>query len=106
MTYILWIVIAILWTVVVLAAGYVGGRQAKIDVIKAGITQNFATGPPGPMGDPGTDGLDGQPGPPGPPGPPADVLGTELPNSMSLGEWIAAADARFTRVERRAGMSV
>lgn len=106
MTWLLWLVIAILWTVVVLAVGYAAGHQAKIDEIKAGITQNFATGPQGPPGVTGAMGPTGEPGVVGPPGPSADVLGTDLPNGMNLGEWITAVDSRFTRVERKAGMSV
>lgn len=105
MTWILWVIVAVLWTIVVLGIGFGGGMQYKKD--QAGETTfRESIGPMGPAGKDGSPGLRGPEGLPGPPGPAADVLGTELPNGMVLGEWITAVDNRFTRVERKAGMSV
>lgn len=106
MTWILWVVIAILWTVVVLVVGFAAGTQYKKN--QEGIEGTLLEGLQGPPGEAGTDGLDGQPGPPGPPGPPFDI-GTytlESAHGMTLEEWVKSVNERFTRVERRAGMSV
>lgn len=107
MIYILWTAVAVLWTAVALAVGCAAGKESmKKENPATWDTFTGTQGLPGPPGPVGAVGATGSPGPPGPPGPEADVLGTELPNGMSLGEWIAAADSRFTRVERKAGMSV
>lgn len=93
------------WTLGVLYLGYHAGRKSA----PARITYEGGIGPtgaPGPPGAPGTDGLDGERGPAGPPGPPGNVGGWHLDNGMTLQEWANAVDQRFTRVERKAGMSV
>jgi hypothetical protein len=101
-------VVVSLWSFVVLIVGIYGGYHMKLEEKAEDIRNLEVQGPRGPEGPPGPIGPMGygEPGPPGPPGPASDVLGTKLPNGMTLGGWISAADARFTRVERKAGMSV
>jgi hypothetical protein len=100
-------VVVSLWSFVVLIVGIYGGYHMKLEEKaeekKWDMNECPPMNVPGPVGPIGATGATG---PAGPPGPAADVLGTKLPNGMTLGGWISAADARFTRVERKAGMSV
>lgn len=96
---ILWIVAAILWTLVVMIVGYAGGKQAKIDI---------RTGETGVPGVTGATGSTGETGPVGPPGKCEceDRVSDLEENIVDINSILSGFNDRFTRVERKAGMSV
>lgn len=63
MNFILWVIVAVLWTIVIMVLGYYAGSEAaKID------PTDIYHGPPGPSGPVGAPGPAGIKGPAGPPG--------------------------------------
>lgn len=110
MTVVMWIVLWLLWTVIMLIAGYYSGyenhkKEARFDHEANQYGGQGLTGPPGPVG---VSGKDGEPGPPGPPGktPDADDLIVDKSLDLTLVEWKNSVEARLKRVEKKSGMSV
>ncbi len=110
MTWILWVIIIVLWTILVATAFFLAGQAMgrdeakKFDGSLPGTSPDFIEGPQGPTGLPGCD---GEPGPPGPRGPKGPGIKDEVfHDGMTVEQWRNSVDSRLTRVERKAGMSV
>lgn len=99
MSVVLWIIIAILWTIVVLCLGVYVGKQ-QVEQHNEGLQ-----GPPGPEGPQGPTGAMGAVGPPGTCDHEEDVedLRQRVADLEGRDE---RYQERFTRVERKAGLSV
>lgn len=102
------VVLFVLWTILVLAAGTYNGRITLEKELKEG--RNFdpdsPRGPIGPVGATGAMGAPGKDGEPGPPGPPFDLLNYRFIEGLTFDEWKNMVEERLGRAERRSGMSV
>lgn len=99
MTLILGIFSAILWTFFVILLGYQGGK-ASVEQLNEGIE-----GPPGPLGPVGATGASGPVGPAGKCEHEDRVAELER-NIVDINAILTGFNDRFTRVERKSGMSV
>ncbi len=106
MTIIMWIVIAVLWTILVFLAGWACCKvNFDQEIEKKPLTNQYGyDGTEGPQGPPGIQGEPGEPGKPCPVSP--DEIDAIKGRLTDLENRDVSYQSRFTRVERKAGLSV
>lgn len=117
MTVVMWIVLWLLWTALMLIAGYYSGyenhkKEARFEqkVVEYNSTQITPTADQIEHVKRAFDEYlsEKMVGPPGPPGktPDADALIVDKSLDLTLSEWRASVESRLKRVEKKSGMSV